>query len=73
MVIMIDGSEKRNCESGFWTLELTWILGFTPLIPHPTFLWNFRSNIEQFACLTDATSATIFNKIESTIFECQYI
>ena len=21
IVIMIDGSEKRNCESGFWTLE----------------------------------------------------
>ena len=20
--IMIDGSEKRNCEGGFWTLEL---------------------------------------------------
>ena len=21
IVIMIDGSEKRNCEGGFWTLE----------------------------------------------------
>ena len=21
VVIMIDGSEKRNCEGGFWTLE----------------------------------------------------
>ena len=22
IVIMIDGNEKRNCEGGFWTLEL---------------------------------------------------
>ena len=57
----------------FWTLELTWILGFIPLITHHTFLWNFRSNIEQFAYLTDATSATIFNKTESTLFECECI
>ena len=57
----------------FWTLELTWILGLIPLITHPTFLWNFCSNIEQFACLTDATSATIFNKTESTLFECECI
>ena len=24
IVIMIDGSQKRNCEGGFWTLEFAW-------------------------------------------------
>ena len=26
IVIMIDGSEKRNCEGGFWALEFTFLL-----------------------------------------------
>ena len=32
IAIMIDGSEKRNCEGGFWTLEL------------PSYVYEKRSN-----------------------------